>query len=140
MRSKMPLCSFTFLVKGPSRRILGATFLKLIARGINFKRNPTFSFLCLYVSLKCRKYIGLTNNTRYSPLVNLAPSTFGSLKVSGKPDQTLSILNDHDTSFCHSATYEARLRNRPPTAVCAKLTLGNLPTLLHLTLFTPKSD
>ena len=136
----MPLCSFTFLVKSPSRRILGATFLKLIARGINFKRNPTFSFLCLYVSLKCRKYIGLTNNTRYSPLVNLAPSTFGLLKVSGKPDQTLSILNDHDTSFCHSATYEARLRNRPPTAVCAKLTLGNLPTLLHLTLFTPKSD
>ena len=28
----------------------------------------------------------------------------GSLKVSGKPDQKLLIWNDHDTSFCHSAT------------------------------------
>ena len=44
----------------------------------------------------------------------------GSLKVSGKPDQKLSIWNDHDTSFCHlrrgssrlDYAVEARLRSR----------------------------
>ena len=43
---------------------------------------------------------------------NSIAGVFGSLKVSGKPDQKLSIKNDHDISFCHSVTNEARLRNR----------------------------